>query len=117
MLATQNRQRCVILKSEATKNLVFSCKNETLRSAQGDNCDLLSLAKRALNSPLLGLSGPIRQGAPELQTRPTFHNHDYRVNPAGGLLRFRQGVQVYSVDHKSLPLDHSPAAQTRTGPL
>ncbi len=42
-LATQNRLRYVILRSEATKNLVLSCKNETLRFAQGDNCDLLRL--------------------------------------------------------------------------
>jgi hypothetical protein len=50
-LATQNRQHCVILRSKATKNLVFAWKNETLRGvypersrrAQGDNCDLLGL--------------------------------------------------------------------------
>ena len=32
----QARPVYVILRSEATKNLVFSCKNETLRFAQGD---------------------------------------------------------------------------------
>jgi len=40
-----NTTPCVILSPEGAKNLIVSSENMTLRSAQGDKSDLLSLAR------------------------------------------------------------------------